>query len=186
MLRSGSSWARRPTRADALRPRPDPVGSERGPIASINYTSGTTARPKGVQLTHRNLYMNAMTFGWHTGVNDRDVYLWPVPMFHCNGWGMVYAITGMGGRHVDPSKGRRPRDLAPRRGARGDVHGRSARRREPHPDRCCESPRWPMAPRPRADGGRGAPPRRARSSVSRPSSVGSSCRSTASPRPLRC
>ena len=69
-------------------------------VASINYTSGTTARPKGVELTHRNLYVNALTFGWHTGVNDRDVYLWAVPMFHCNGWGMVYAITGMGGRHV--------------------------------------------------------------------------------------
>ena len=69
-------------------------------IASINYTSGTTARPKGVELTHRNLYVNAMTFGWQAGVNDRDVYLWAVPMFHCNGWGMVYAITGMGGRHV--------------------------------------------------------------------------------------
>ncbi len=44
--------------------------------------------------------MNALTFGWHAGVNDRDVYLWSVPMFHCNGWGMVYAVTGMGGRHV--------------------------------------------------------------------------------------
>ncbi len=79
---------------------PIPWGASEDAIASINYTSGTTARPKGVQLTHRNLYMNAMTFGWHAGVNDRDVYLWPVPMFHCNGWGMVYAITGMGGRHV--------------------------------------------------------------------------------------
>jgi len=69
-------------------------------VASINYTSGTTARPKGVELTHRNLYVNALTFGWHAGVTDRDVYLWAVPMFHCNGWGMVYAITGMGGRHV--------------------------------------------------------------------------------------
>jgi fatty-acyl-CoA synthase len=69
-------------------------------VASINYTSGTTARPKGVELTHRNLYVNALTFGWHAGVTDRDVYLWAVPMFHCNGWGMVYAITGMGGTHV--------------------------------------------------------------------------------------
>jgi acyl-CoA synthetase (AMP-forming)/AMP-acid ligase II len=69
-------------------------------VASINYTSGTTARPKGVELTHRNLYLNALTFGWHTGVTDRDVYLWAVPMFHCNGWGMVYAITAMGGTHV--------------------------------------------------------------------------------------
>ena len=69
-------------------------------VASINYTSGTTARPKGVELTHRNLYVNALTIGWQTGIDDRDVYLWAVPMFHCNGWGLVYALTAMGGRHI--------------------------------------------------------------------------------------
>jgi acyl-CoA synthetase (AMP-forming)/AMP-acid ligase II len=68
--------------------------------ATINYTSGTTARPKGVQLTHRNLWVNAAVFGWHMGVNDRDVYLHTLPQFHANGWGMVYAVTGMGGKHV--------------------------------------------------------------------------------------
>jgi acyl-CoA synthetase (AMP-forming)/AMP-acid ligase II len=64
--------------------------------ASINYTSGTTARPKGVQLTHRNCWLNAATFGWHTSVTDRDVFMHTLPMFHCNGWGMPYAVTGMG------------------------------------------------------------------------------------------
>jgi fatty-acyl-CoA synthase len=64
--------------------------------ASINYTSGTTARPKGVQLTHRNCWLNAAIFGWHTAVTDRDVFLHTLPMFHCNGWGMPYAVTGMG------------------------------------------------------------------------------------------
>ena len=68
--------------------------------ASINYTSGTTARPKGVQLTHRNCWLNAATFGWHTGVSDRDVFMHTLPMFHCNGWGMPYAVTGMGGPPV--------------------------------------------------------------------------------------
>ena len=68
--------------------------------ATINYTSGTTARPKGVQLTHRNLWLNASIFGWHMAVSDRDVYLHTPPQFHCNGWGMLYAVTGMGGRHV--------------------------------------------------------------------------------------
>ncbi len=68
--------------------------------ATINYTSGTTARPKGVQMTHRNLWLNAVTFGWHMGVTDRDVYLHTLPMFHCNGWGLPFAITGMGARQV--------------------------------------------------------------------------------------
>jgi acyl-CoA synthetase (AMP-forming)/AMP-acid ligase II len=67
---------------------------------SINYTSGTTARPKGVQMTHRNCWLNATTFGWHTTVTDRDVYLHTLPMFHCNGWGMPYAVTGMGVKQV--------------------------------------------------------------------------------------
>ncbi|KRE96752.1 AMP-dependent synthetase [Nocardioides sp. Soil774] len=64
--------------------------------ATINYTSGTTARPKGVQLTHRNLWTNAVTFGLHAGVTDRDVYLHTLPMFHANGWGMPFAMTGLG------------------------------------------------------------------------------------------
>jgi fatty-acyl-CoA synthase len=73
---------------------------EEDDTCSVNYTSGTTARPKGVQLTHRNCWLNAVTFGWHTGVSDRDVLLHTLPMFHCNGWGMPYALTGMGGMHV--------------------------------------------------------------------------------------
>jgi len=68
--------------------------------ASINYTSGTTARPKGVEMTHRNCWLNATTFGWHTTITDRDTYLHTLPTFHCNGWGLPYAITGMGARHV--------------------------------------------------------------------------------------
>jgi acyl-CoA synthetase (AMP-forming)/AMP-acid ligase II len=79
---------------------PKPWESDESATATINYTSGTTARPKGVQMTHRSLWMNAATFGWQSGVSDRDVYLHTLPMFHCNGWGMPYAVTGMGGRHV--------------------------------------------------------------------------------------
>jgi len=67
---------------------------------SINYTSGTTARPKGVELTHRNCWLNAAMFGWHTTVTDRDALLHTLPMFHCNGWGMPYAVTAMGAKHV--------------------------------------------------------------------------------------
>jgi fatty-acyl-CoA synthase len=68
--------------------------------ATINYTSGTTAKPKGVQLTHRNIWLNAAIFGWHVGVSDRDVYMHTLPMFHCNGWGMPFAVTGMGAPQV--------------------------------------------------------------------------------------
>ncbi|MDP9092849.1 MAG: AMP-binding protein [Actinomycetota bacterium] len=73
---------------------------DEGATATINYTSGTTARPKGVQLTHRNLWLNATVFGLHTTITDRDVLLHTLPMFHANGWGMPYGITGIGGRHI--------------------------------------------------------------------------------------
>jgi acyl-CoA synthetase (AMP-forming)/AMP-acid ligase II len=79
---------------------PRPWEPDEDATCSINYTSGTTARPKGVELTHRNCWLNATVFGWHTGVTDREVLLHTLPMFHCNGWGMPYAVTGMGGRHV--------------------------------------------------------------------------------------
>src|SRR4051812_25058820 len=68
--------------------------------ATINYTSGTTARPKGVQITHRNIWTNAITFALHAGVSDRDVYLHTLPMFHANGWGFHFGITGMGGQQI--------------------------------------------------------------------------------------
>ena len=84
---------------DAAEPEPWDEPDEDA-TATINYTSGTTARPKGVQLTHRSLWLNAATFGWHTGVSDRDVYLHTLPMFHCNGWGMPFALTGMGAQQV--------------------------------------------------------------------------------------
>jgi fatty-acyl-CoA synthase len=76
--------------------RPAPWDADEDATASINYTSGTTARPKGVQLTHRNCWLNAATFGWHTAITDRDVFMHTLPMFHCNGWGMPYAVTAMG------------------------------------------------------------------------------------------
>jgi fatty-acyl-CoA synthase len=79
---------------------PEPWTPDEDATATINYTSGTTARPKGVQITHRNIWTNAVTFGWHAGVNERDVYLHTLPMFHANGWGMPFAVTGMGVPHV--------------------------------------------------------------------------------------
>jgi fatty-acyl-CoA synthase len=69
-------------------------------LVSINYTSGTTARPKGVMLTHRNFYINAYNFISHLGITHDDNEMWTLPMFHCNGWGGVYALTAMGAKHV--------------------------------------------------------------------------------------
>ncbi|WP_137292219.1 AMP-binding protein [Nocardioides dongxiaopingii] len=79
---------------------PTPWEPDEGATACINYTSGTTARPKGVQITHRNIWVNAVTFAMHTTVSDRDVYLHTLPMFHANGWGMPFAMTGLGVKQV--------------------------------------------------------------------------------------
>ncbi len=80
--------------ADGAEPRPwEP---DENATATINYTSGTTARPKGVEITHRNIWTNAVTFALHAGVTDRDVYLHTLPMFHANGWGMPFAMAGCG------------------------------------------------------------------------------------------
>jgi acyl-CoA synthetase (AMP-forming)/AMP-acid ligase II len=75
---------------------PKPWEPDENATACINYTSGTTARPKGVQITHRNIWVNAVTFGLHAGVTDRDVYLHTLPMFHANGWGLPFTMAGLG------------------------------------------------------------------------------------------
>lgn len=79
---------------------PPALAIDENDLVSINYTSGTTSRPKGVMLTHRNYYVNAYNMIAHLGIVHDDVELWTLPMFHCNGWGGVYALTGMGGTHV--------------------------------------------------------------------------------------
>ena len=86
--------------ANAPDSAPPAVARDENDLVSINYTSGTTARPKGVMLTHRNCYINAYSLIAHLRITHDDVELWTLPMFHCNGWGGVYAITGMGGTHV--------------------------------------------------------------------------------------
>ncbi len=82
-------------------PDPLPVPSiDEDATMTLNYTSGTTARPKGVELTHRNLMTNAVDFAFHLQIGLGDVYLHTLPMFHVNGWGGVWAVTGVGGVHV--------------------------------------------------------------------------------------
>ena len=80
-------------------PPADP-GLAESDLLSINYTSGTTARPKGVMITHRNAYINAYNAIAHWQISQDDREMWTLPMFHANGWGGPYAITAMGATHV--------------------------------------------------------------------------------------
>jgi len=67
---------------------------------SVNYTSGTTGRPKGVQYTYRGAYLNALNEVIIAGLGPDSAYLWTLPMFHCNGWCFPWAITAVAARHV--------------------------------------------------------------------------------------
>jgi fatty-acyl-CoA synthase len=75
------------------------VSDELAPIA-INYTSGTTGRPKGVIYTHRGAYLNCFGEIIHSRHDENSVYLWTLPMFHCNGWCTPWSLTAIGGTHV--------------------------------------------------------------------------------------
>ena len=66
----------------------------------MNYTSGTTGQPKGVLCTHRGAYLNAMGQIVEIGLDRDSVFLWTLPMFHCNGWCCTWAITAVGATHV--------------------------------------------------------------------------------------
>src|SRR5258706_671225 len=69
-------------------------------LLTINYTSGTTSRPKGVMITHRNAYMNTVGTLVHQHLTCADRYLWTLPMFHANGWTFVWTVTAAGATHV--------------------------------------------------------------------------------------
>jgi fatty-acyl-CoA synthase len=81
--------------ADLVRP-----AIAEGDLLTINYTSGTTARPKGVMITHRNAYLNAVGTLVHVHMTPGDHYLWTLPMFHANGWTFTWIVTAVGGKHV--------------------------------------------------------------------------------------
>jgi fatty-acyl-CoA synthase len=84
--------------ADAT-PIENPVTDEDATI-SINYTSGTTGRPKGVMYSHRGAYENALGEVFHANLRPESVYLWTLPMFHCNGWTYPWAVTAASATHV--------------------------------------------------------------------------------------
>ena len=80
-------------------PLPWSVPDELAPVA-INYTSGTTGRPRGVIYTHRGAYLNCFGEIVHSRHDENSVYLWTLPMFHCNGWCTPWSLTAIGGTHV--------------------------------------------------------------------------------------
>jgi fatty-acyl-CoA synthase len=87
-------------------------------LLTINYTSGTTARPKGVMITHRNAYINIVGTLLHLRLGLDDRYLWTLPMFHANGWTFTWTVTAAGSTHVCLPKVEPPRvfDLVRREG----------------------------------------------------------------------
>jgi fatty-acyl-CoA synthase len=87
---------------DALAGLSDPLSLAPGAeddLLSINYTSGTTGKPKGVMYTHRGAYLHALGVVAEARLSCTSAYLWTLPMFHCNGWAFTWAVTAMGGRH---------------------------------------------------------------------------------------
>ncbi len=76
-----------------------PVADERALLA-INYTSGTTGKPKGVMYHHRGAYLQALAMAMQTGLNSSSTFLWTLPMFHCNGWCFPWAVTVAGATHL--------------------------------------------------------------------------------------
>ena len=95
----GATWDDLLARGDEGDDLPWEVDDERSTI-SINYTSGTTGRPKGVQYHHRGAYLNSLGEIVHSYHDPSSVYLWTLPMFHCNGWCTPWGITAIGGTHV--------------------------------------------------------------------------------------
>ena len=98
--RGGDGWLDYEALVAAEAPRFDVPALDERDLLTINYTSGTTSRPKGVMITHRNAYMNAVgtLLHWPMAVGDR--YLWTLPMFHANGWTFTWSVTAAGGTHV--------------------------------------------------------------------------------------
>jgi fatty-acyl-CoA synthase len=96
----GEGWLDYETELAAAAPITDRPAIAETDLLTINYTSGTTARPKGVMITHRNAYMNAVGTLVHVHMTCVERYLWTLPMFHANGWTFTWIVTAVGGTHV--------------------------------------------------------------------------------------
>ena len=97
---SGDGWLDYEQTLASHGPEFEPVEINESDLITINYTSGTTARPKGVMITHRNAYINIMgTLAQHH-LSPADRYLWTLPMFHANGWTFTWINTARGMTHV--------------------------------------------------------------------------------------
>jgi fatty-acyl-CoA synthase len=92
----GSEYEERLAAAEPLEITPP---ADETTLLSVNYTSGTTGRPKGVMYSHRGAYMQTLGVIAEAGLDARSAYLWTLPMFHCHGWAFTWAVTAMGGEH---------------------------------------------------------------------------------------
>jgi fatty-acyl-CoA synthase len=97
---SRPNWLEYERLVAAASPGFKPVAINERDLLTINYTSGTTSRPKGVMITHRNAWMNSIGVLVHVPMTVADRYLWTLPMFHANGWTFVWTVTAAGGCHV--------------------------------------------------------------------------------------
>lgn len=97
---SREGWLNYEELLESSAPDFDPPRIDERDLLTINYTSGTTSRPKGVMITHRNAYMNIVGALLHNPMGPADGYLWTVPMFHANGWTYVWIVTAVGARHI--------------------------------------------------------------------------------------
>ncbi|WP_344413439.1 AMP-binding protein [Pseudonocardia ailaonensis] len=95
-IRSGAEYEDLLAAAEPLHRTP----SDERSLLSINYTSGTTGRPKGVMYHHRGAFLQAVAMTAHTGLTPSSVHLWTLPMFHCNGWCFPWAVTAAAATHV--------------------------------------------------------------------------------------
>ena len=97
---SRAGWLDYEALVSAASPAFTPAPIDERDLLTINYTSGTTSRPKGVMITHRNAYMNVVGTLLHLPMRLADRYLWTLPMFHANGWTYVWIVTAVGAAHV--------------------------------------------------------------------------------------